>query len=110
VFDYGAATTVREEAMGDDRAWYFLMLDQQMYVKVAQERLLDSIGGFLHDHWIDTAEFGAQQTVINQNRTVNVGHVGDKYSMGNISGSGFAIGSQAVGTAQSGPRARPAAG
>jgi FHA domain len=85
-FDYGAETSIREEATGDEYSRYFLLLDHQMYVKVTQERLLQGIGDFLRDHGIDLEEFNAQQTVINQNRTVNVG---------TISGSNVAVGQNA---------------
>jgi hypothetical protein len=89
LFDYGARTSIREEAMGVSANRYFLLLDEEMYVKVAQERLLDSISDFLRKHDVDTGELRAQQTVINQNRTVN-------YDIRNVSGTNLAIGSQAV--------------
>lgn len=75
LFDYGAYTSIRQDAMGADPNRYFLLLDKEMYVKVAQERLLASISDFLREHDVDTAEFAVQQTVINRNRTVNVGPV-----------------------------------
>jgi len=88
-FDYGASTSIREQAMGTDPNRYFLLLDQEMYVKVAQERLLQSISEFLRDHDVDTAEFSVQQTVINRNRTVNFGPISGEnvaVAAGNVQG------------------------
>jgi FHA domain-containing protein len=71
-FNYGADTSIREEATGTEHNRYFLALDEQMFVKVVQRRLLAAIGDFLTENGIDTREFSQQQTVINQNSTVTV--------------------------------------
>ncbi len=69
-FNYGAKTSIREEAQGEWYNRYFLLLDHHMYVKVAYQRLLLAIGEFLEQHEVDTAEFAERQTIINQNNTV----------------------------------------
>lgn len=68
VLDYGATTSIREVATGSQHNRYFLRLDHEMYVKVASERVLQSISEFLDQHGVDTAEFSVYQTTINQNR------------------------------------------
>jgi hypothetical protein len=90
-FNYGAVTSLREEAAGDEYNRYFLMLDHEMYAQVVQERLLKSVEEFLTSHGVDTAEFGRQQLVINQTNTVKNRNI----MVGNVSGQGIAIGSKA---------------
>ena len=67
VFDYGAATSIREEAMADEYHRFFLMRDTFMYTQVAQERLLRAVADFLEEHGVDTTAFAQQQTIINNN-------------------------------------------
>ena len=69
-FNYGADTSIREEATGSAHNRYFLALDEKMFVKVVQRRLLAAIGDFLAEHGIDTRELAQQQTVINSTVTV----------------------------------------
>jgi hypothetical protein len=87
-FDYGARTSIREEATGSAFNRYFLELDADMYVKVVQERLLQRILGFLKDHDIDTSGFIQQQINIT-NSQIDI--------KDSSIGSGSAIGQHAMG-------------
>jgi hypothetical protein len=95
-FNYGAATSIREEAMADEYHRFFLKRDIFMYTQVAQERLLRAIADFLEEHGVDTTAFAQQQTIINNNNT-NHGMV---MHGGTINNSGsFAGGANAQATA-----------
>jgi hypothetical protein len=98
-FDYGARTSIREEAMGASFRRYFVSLDSEMYTKVIQLRLLKHIFDFLELHDLDTSDFAAQQTNINNSQTYNVS--------GSV-GAGAAFGPQSRGGDQNkGERPQP---
>jgi hypothetical protein len=85
VFDYGAARSIREDASGSQRHHYFLARDERMYVLLAQQTLVQSVGEFLTDHGVDLGQFEAQVKVI-FDQSVN-------YTIGDITNSaGIAIG------------------
>jgi hypothetical protein len=56
IFDYGALSSVREEASGVALQHYFLGRDEIMFVLLAQERLIRAISKFLDKMNIDTAK------------------------------------------------------
>jgi hypothetical protein len=64
LFDYGAATTMRQA----ESAWaftrYFQKLDKEMHVKIVERQLLDSVIQFLDSKDIDTSDLRDRQTVI----------------------------------------------
>jgi FHA domain-containing protein len=100
-FDYGARSSIREEAAGATYKRYFLSLDSEMYTKVVQVRLLKHIFDFLELHDLDTSDFAAQQTIINNSQSYNVS--------GNL-GSGVAVGPGAQGGSHNKVAQPPAGG
>jgi hypothetical protein len=85
VFDYGAARSIREDASGSQRHHYFLARDEGMYVLLAQQTLIQTVGEFLTDHGVDLGQFKDQVKVI-FDQSIN-------YNIGDITGSsGIAIG------------------
>lgn len=81
--DYGARSSVREDAMGETFNRYFLRLDVAMYTKVVQLRLLKRIFDFLEQHDLDTSDFVQQQVNINNSQTISVsGYVGAGAAVG----------------------------
>ncbi|SRR6266536_2740544 len=47
LIDYGAVTSVREQASGDRYQSYFMEQDTDMYVKIVQQKMLDTITALL---------------------------------------------------------------
>ena len=85
VFDYGARRSIREDASGSQRQHYFLARDESMYVLLAQQTLMQTVGELLREHGVDLGQFEAQVKVI-FDQSIN-------YNVGDISGStGIAIG------------------
>jgi hypothetical protein len=74
-FDYGAATSLREHASSDSYHQYFQLLDKEMYAKLIERELLDSIITFLDDHDIDTSDLKERQTMIMNSGTLIAGNV-----------------------------------
>lgn len=73
-FDYGAARSLREIAASSQYRQYFQKLDKDMYVKVIELHLLESLIAFLDEHNIDTTEFNEQrQTILNNGVIVSGG-------------------------------------
>lgn len=101
-FDYGARASIREEAMGDSYRRYFVSLDSEMYTKVIQVRLLKHILDFLELHDLDTSEFTAQQTNINNSQIQVAGSVGAGAAIGHgtQASAGTAQKSSAAGTSK----------
>lgn len=91
LFDYGARTSIREDASGDQRQHYFLARDEIMYVLLAQQTLTRAVEDFLSEHGVDLGQFKDQVKVIFDS-SIN-------YNIGDISGStGFAIGNNSSAT------------
>jgi hypothetical protein len=99
IFDYGALSSVREEASGVALQHYFLGRDEIMFVLLAQEKLIRAISKFLDKMNIDTGQIASQIDVIvkatHNHYSVHVG--------GNISNSSIAVGDKAQ--AATGPAA-----
>jgi hypothetical protein len=91
VFDYGARRSIREDASGSQRQHYFLARDETMYVLLAQQTLIRTVGDFLDDHGIDLGQFKDQVRIIVM-QSMN-------YNIGNITGSsGIVIGENSSAT------------
>jgi hypothetical protein len=75
-FDYGAPTTALDRARSTDYTRYFQMLDREMYVKVLERCVLDTIVEFLDGHDVDTTELTERrETIINNGIMVPGGSV-----------------------------------
>jgi hypothetical protein len=102
VVDYGAINSIRALAATEKMPWYFVSVDEEMYLKVLQRRILENTVRFLREHGVDTSEFERQQTTI-----INRNHFGNVLNIGNVSGSGNVFGDNARITSQrSGRRGR----
>jgi hypothetical protein len=87
-FDYGASTSLREVAGSSKYRRYFQRLDKEMYVKIIEKQLLESIVSFLDARNIDTTDLKErQETILNNGVIVSSGGV---FSAGNV-----AVGEQA---------------
>jgi hypothetical protein len=106
MFDYGAATTVRQEGMSATYHHYFQKLDELMYFKLIQKQIFESIVTFLDARNIDTSELKERQgTVLNNGVIISGGEIkAQNMAVGSAaramagqflkSGSGTAQGSQ----------------
>lgn len=66
MFDYGAPTTALDRARSTEYSRYFQKLDREMYVKVLERTILDTLTDFLERHDIDTSELSERrETIIN---------------------------------------------
>ncbi len=63
-FNYGAALSLREAASDPEFHRYFQQVDSQMYVKIVERRVLDTLTDFLADHQVDISELRERQNVI----------------------------------------------
>jgi hypothetical protein len=90
VVDYGAINSIRALAATDKMPWYFVSVDEEMYLSVLQRRILENTVRFLREHGVDTSEFERQQTKI-----INRTHFGNILNIGNVSGSGNVFGDNA---------------
>ena len=91
-FDYGATLSLREHVRSPNYRHYFQKLDQEMYVKLVEQQVFESIVSFLDQHDIDTSELKERQTTV-----LNQGVI---MSGGRIDAGSVAVGSGA--TAQAG--------
>lgn len=73
LFDYGAITNIRELAASDSFTHYFQKLDREMYLKLVERQVLDSITNFLDAHNIDTSDLQARQDTILNNGVIVTG-------------------------------------
>ncbi len=64
LYDYGARTSLREQLTSGFYSHFFQKMDQEMYVKVVETRLLDTLIDFLDEHDVDTTELRSRQTTI----------------------------------------------
>ncbi|MFC4010815.1 FHA domain-containing protein [Nonomuraea purpurea] len=90
LYDYGARTSVRELAAGDDLRRFFIARDVEMFDKVIHEAVFKGIGRFLTDHGIDTGEAAARITQITNNKIDISGSQG--INLGTVSGHGANFG------------------
>ncbi|MEU4424104.1 hypothetical protein AB0F81_26040 [Actinoplanes sp. NPDC024001] len=70
LFDYGAATSVRELGTAPGYRRYFQMLDHSAYVKLLDHAVLNAVIDFLDEHDIDTSDLKERQSVIQNNGVI----------------------------------------
>ncbi|MFJ9950257.1 hypothetical protein [Kitasatospora sp. NPDC091207] len=63
-FNYGAALSLRETASDPQFHRYFQQVDSQMYSKIVERRVLDTLTDFLAAHQVDISELRERQNVI----------------------------------------------
>jgi len=73
MFDYGAATTIRQEGMSGNYRHYFQKLDELMYTKLVQKKVFESIATFLDARGIDTGELRERQATVLNNGVIITG-------------------------------------
>ena len=86
-FDYGAIGSLREVASSKHYQRHFQRLDKEMYMKIVESQILDSIVDFLDKKNIDISDFKERQEVILNN--------GVLISGGEFKGENIAIGERA---------------
>lgn len=64
LFDYGAENSLRSKMSSLQYSHFFQRSDKEMYGKIIDRTLLDSIVKFLDDHNIDTSDLKERQTTI----------------------------------------------
>lgn len=81
-FDYGAPVTALDRVRSARYRRYFQLLDKEMYDKVLERTVLDSIVETLDQHGVDTAEIAERRTTIINNGimmaregTINAGNI-----------------------------------
>ena len=73
-FNYGAVLAPRELAHENRFYRYFQRLDREMYAKIAERRILDSIQDFMKRHGVDTSDFAVSQSVLINNGLIANGN------------------------------------
>lgn len=63
-FNYGARSSLRERASDNGYNRYFQRIDKDRYAKVIENRVLESIIGFLDEHGIETFDANQRRTTI----------------------------------------------
>jgi hypothetical protein len=94
-FDYGASSSIREEALGRNRRHHFLERDEIMFVLMSQEILVREVRAFLREHGVSLAGFDQQVKEISKS-TYKVYSV----HLGDVSGSVVAVGDKPNATMQ----------
>jgi hypothetical protein len=89
-FDYGAVSSIREDAYGQSRQHHFLERDEIMFVLMSQEILVREIRAFLRKHNVDLGGFDRQVEEISKST-----YKFYNYHVGNVSDSVVAIGPKA---------------
>ena len=69
-FDYGALASIRGGACDLEYRRYFQKLDKEMYMKILERQILDSIIEFLDRRNIDTSDLKERQTTILNNGVI----------------------------------------
>ena len=99
-FDYGARASVRDAQKSGHYHQYFQQLDRDMYAKVVERQLLDSLVEFLDEHDVDTSEMRQRESTILNNGVMMTG--------GSFQADNVAVGARA--RAQRGGKAPKRAG
>jgi hypothetical protein len=63
-FDYGAASSIREDAADLDEARHVHIANEERYFRVLQHQVIDAVLEFLDNHNVDIAELRKQQSDI----------------------------------------------
>ena len=80
-FNYGVASSLRQDVTGSDYLHYFQKSDREMFVKILDNQILETLLDFLDEHNIDTSQLRERQTTI-----LNSGVIG------NVTGQAVAVG------------------
>jgi hypothetical protein len=64
MYDYGIKTSIREMVSSNKYDQFFQKLDTEMYLKVVERQILDSLIDFLKSHNIDTSELKEREASI----------------------------------------------
>jgi Inner membrane component of T3SS, cytoplasmic domain len=83
-FDYGASTSLRQFASDDQYHLFFQKLDEQMFLKIIEKQILETIINFLDAHQIDTTELRQREQVILNNNTTNNNTINNSGTLGNV--------------------------
>ena len=82
--NYGVTSSLREEVGGTSYPHYFQKFDQEMYVKIIDSELLETLLSFLDEHNVDTSQLRERQTAILNNGII--------VQRGNIESESIAVG------------------
>ena len=75
-FNYGVAASLRERISQNQYQRYFQQLDQEMYLKVIERRIIDGLLKFLDSKNIDTSDFKeTKSTILNHGVMVSGGSI-----------------------------------
>jgi hypothetical protein len=69
-FDYGASFSFRQWASPNQYRRYFQKLDKEMYFKVLEKNILDSVLTFLEENNVDVSELRQRQSMILNNGVI----------------------------------------
>ncbi|WP_333223098.1 hypothetical protein [Microcoleus sp. BR0-C5] len=73
-FNYGAISSLRERVSQEEYQKFFQKLDQEMYLKIIERRIVDGLSKFLDSKNIDTSDFkNASSTILNHGIIVDGG-------------------------------------
>ena len=86
-FDFGTSTSLREVASSSEYRRFFQRLDKEMYVKIIERQILESIADFLTEKNIDTTDLREREAAIFNNGIIVNG--------GSFQGSSLAAGQDA---------------
>jgi len=76
LFNYGAVTSLRQALSSGDYGHYFQKMDGDLYNKLFEHEVLDSLVEFLDAHGIDTSDLKERQnTILNNGVIVHGGDV-----------------------------------
>lgn len=89
-YNYGVGTSIREEASSGTYSHYFEQVDTQMYVKMLDVTILDSVIDFLRQHNIDTSDLKERSTMVLNSGIIVHG--------GDVKAGSLAVGQQAKAT------------
>lgn len=92
-FNYGAITSIREAASSLEYTQYFQKLDKEMYLRLIDRQIIDSLVDFLDSKNIDTSDLKEKQTAISNNGIIVSG--------GSIEATNIAVGENAKSKAKS---------
>jgi hypothetical protein len=73
IVDWGARTSIRELAAGEDPHHFFQQVDQDKYTKLIERRVTDFIHEFLRHRHIDLSEFASRQATVLNYGIINTG-------------------------------------
>lgn len=74
-FDFGAIDSIRQKGSSSNVRRYFQHLDKEMYLKVLERRILDSLVDCLDEHGIETSDLKERQSMILNSGVIVTGSV-----------------------------------